>query len=203
MRSSILTSFIFIIISLSLSITAYASSQSSVYLLDKISIKGPSITLGKISIIETQDLSLKQQLSTISLGPIPKVGGQVQISAYKIKKILQEKGLSNIEINGLQTHIQVSEKSIDKNMIQNMISKEIHHAFSDFQDISIQYIKIPKEWKVPDSEDLDFHIDMTKGKLKKHMTASLRASINNRILATLHLRLKINAFKNLLVAAQQ
>ena len=186
--------FFLLIQCLGLSQWAIASStETTIQLIDQISIRAPGIELTEIAKITSSNPKVKKELSNLHLGDAPRIGSSKTVSAYSIKALLNKNGFKNISVTGTNSRVSTEVRTIESNEIERHIHNWITKQLGENNEIEINYLKIPQKWRVPAGENLE--IALKSNNLKsKVINLSLQAIVQGTSFSNTHARIQTKQF---------
>lgn len=171
-------------------------------LIEMIGVKSTEVTLGDIAHIKTEDAALQKQIAHLVVEVLPNVDSTRVISAFKIKKILQQAGFFDASVLGLQSRVYVDVRSIATTEIEKIIRSWVLSNVAEGTKVKIQYERLPQGWKVPATENIAIEVSATKTKVGGMMTLTLKAMSKGTIVSTAQARIRSDLFRDALVLAK-
>ncbi len=184
---------------LSFSIRGESTELAHVRLISEASILAKNITLSDIALVETADCTLEQELLSLEIAQMPPVGAQKTISSYAIKNLLMKEGYSGVKVHGLQTAVTMKTRAISKAEIQGIIAEWVAKNLDDETHGEIEYRQLPRQWHIPEGDDIFITIDNINGEVKGNVNLTLRASNERKVLSTAYARILVGLYKDILV----
>ncbi len=172
-----------------------AAITAEVRLIDAVSVKAPSVTLGQIASITTNNEALRARLNALTIMPVPNLSAPGVVSAYKVKSLLEREGLGNSTIvYGTQSLVTTECREVNAIELRDLITIWVKANSSKDVDSEISFDYIPKKWKVP-SDHVEIDISNGRGPLRGPVTFSIRALVADKVMATTQVRGSIAIFK--------
>ncbi len=162
-----------------------------VRLVDQVAVRAPTITLGEIAVIDTHDLTLRDQLKDLELGPVPALGRNRVISAFKIRSALSKANLSHVKLFGLQTSIYTEAEKLSSEVIKATVNQWITTQVGPSKEAEVDFLQGAKEWAIPAGGNHQIDIEAGRQKLAGAVTLTLTVRSDDKVLATRRVRAKI------------
>ncbi len=195
--------FFFLCFLLSSTVEGFSSppAEAIIRLVDKISVRAPVVTLGEIASIESENDALRTQLLQLPVGDVPRVGSSRIISSFKIKSILQNEGLSNVKVYGIQSTVEVETRLVDEEEIREMVRDWVSENINKDVDAEVTFSILPKNWLVPLGSGVIIDVEPPKKKrLAGSVYLNVRATADGRVISSGRTRVKIALYKKVAVA---
>lgn len=132
--------------------------KATVRLIERAYVTAPEISLGEIAHIETENAALHETLKNFPVDKAPRVGRKKMVSAYRLRGMLEEKGLTNVEVVGLQALAKTEEMEVPFSVIEKAIRDYAQTELPLNTEIKIDFPLLKDIWKAPLSEDIDFQV---------------------------------------------
>jgi flagella basal body P-ring formation protein FlgA len=175
------------------------NQRAKIFLIDHISVEAPLVTLGEISKIETVNPILKKKIASLEICELPLLGNEQLITNYKVQQALKNNGFSSsIEVHGLQSIVSTQEKIISSQTIQEIIENWIQNKNDNSIQAEIDFIKLPRKWKIPQGEDVNIVIKGPSS-LSNRINISLKAIYNGKIYSSQTAKINIKYFQEVSV----
>jgi flagella basal body P-ring formation protein FlgA len=164
-------------------------------LVDQVSVRAPTITLGEIAVIEIDDPALHKQVSNLVVGKTPSIGKSRNVSAYNIRSALARAGVSDMEIFGSSSKVRTETETISGETLTTRIREWIDEHIDSTKEIKIQFLRGSKRWEIPAGNNTELSIEANQHKLAGATTFTVTAVSDDQLLATRRVRSKITLFQ--------
>lgn len=182
-----------------LSSLTLGAQGATVTLIDTIAVEAPHIHLGSIATVETGDAALTKRLSSLVVGEAPSLNQSRLISAYKIRALLKRQGFSEVEVRGHQSIVNTLSREISREELKQVINEWVQKQNSADQEIEIQFISLPKVWKIPAGKGCEISLSKHSRHLAGNCSLTMQALCGGRSYATARARLDLEVYQEALV----
>lgn len=176
-----------------------AQEAAEIHLIDEMAIEAPTIYLGAIATITSDNPHLQQRLASLEVGHAPNLNNSRQISTYKIRALLQRAGFDNVHITGSSCTVTTHSREMHTEEIKSLIDKWLKEHVPKGQDIDRHFVSVPKSWQVPCGEDVEIRIHSNATQFSGPYALRLQAVAGGRSYATTRARLKLESYTEALV----
>jgi len=174
-----------------------ARHAAEVRLIDTIAVQAPHVALGEIATIEAENPLLKQQLIDLIITSAPSISNPKVISALKIRSSLEKAGFpDDIKVIGTQTLASLETRTVTDSEVIAILEEWVNKSIEDDTKSEIDYLRLPPRWKVPAGDGVRITIDSSRAKTEGTIVVTLRAVINDQVLATTHAKMHVSKFRN-------
>ncbi|MBN4066667.1 flagellar basal body P-ring formation protein FlgA [Simkania negevensis] len=180
-----------------------AAPAAQVRLIDTIAVEAPTVHLRDIANIETFDLILRDKLEKVKVADAPNLGVPRSVSAYKIRSLIEQQGLSNIEILGNQSIIETETRTVNSEEIRTIVLNWVKEQFTaEGIEAEASIEKSVRRWEIPAGAEVTFSINTGRSQLVGSLRVGVEARIKERVMTTTHVRLNIALFREVIVATR-
>lgn len=174
-------------------------AQARLTLIDSIAVEAPVVHLADIASIETDDEALRQRLAKLPVGEAPSITGTRLISSYRIRATLEKERISDVEIDGAQTVVSTAVKEMSREELQSLVDGWVQGQLSEQQDAEVEYVSLPKYWKLPAGEKVDVSIKYTGKQLVGPVTVNIQAVADGKVYASTRVCMNVDLYQEAVV----
>jgi flagella basal body P-ring formation protein FlgA len=180
-----------------------SASHAEVRLMDSIAVEAPTIELGEIAYIETEDLELRNSLADVVICEAPRGSNSRIISSYRIKAILEEAGLSeSCEVLGGQTTVSLSTRVVDNEELVAAVEKWVDEHTPEGAQAEVDVVRLSRQWNIPTGREVEITVELVGKKIKGNVSFTLYAVAGGEVLGQTRLRAQIKLMSKAFVLVQ-
>jgi flagella basal body P-ring formation protein FlgA len=168
---------------------------TEVRLIDQVAIQAPSITLGEIAIIDSNDRELRGQLAQLVVGQAPALGKKRIITAMKIRSVIAGTELSMPTIKGIRSSVQTESRALSSEELKTKMTKWITDKVDPNKEVEVHFLHGTKKWAIPAGRGITISVESGRQKLAGSATLTLKALAGEQLLATRRVRINIKIFQ--------
>lgn len=169
-----------------------SASFSQVRLMDSIAVEAPYIELGEIAFIESGNLREKKALQKLVVAEAPKNAHPKVISAYRIRSLLEAKGLlENTEVLGSQTTVTLLSRVVEQEEITAAIKEWVAKESTPDTEFSIDFVRLPKRWSVPAGGQVKIVVQPANRKQAGNLSFTAMAMVGAEVVSQTRLRVRV------------
>ena len=171
------------------------SGEIKIHLIDQVQVLAPKVTLGEIATIEGPK-EVIDQLKEVFIALAPDVGRKGAISSYRIKSILESKGIDNADVYGMQSTFTTEKRSIPKEKLKTMVTEWIQGELPYGTDANLTFMGLTKDWSVPKGEGVDIKFMLQGGRISESTMVLMEALVDGKVMSSKRVRFNISLYRD-------
>ncbi len=176
-------------------------SIAKIHLLDQAMVAPQEVTLGDLASIEG-DKAVVEQLRDMEIAQAPKVGQKGAISSYRLKSMLQDSGLQDVEVLGLQSTFITESRTLSPQELSAQASEWIQSLLPEGTEAALSFQGLNGSWEVPNSEETSIEFELLGNRLSSSVSLVAKAYVRGSLYARKNFRASVSLFRDVAVLSK-